>query len=1144
MSTKLQKIIVQMSKCALYCIIFQLSFYTLAISYDIEAQNKNLKKIEIFFESENATLNQVFNRIEELTSFTFAYLEDELPDKLVTLPAEKQNMEKLLRKIAYQAGVAFRRVGLTIHVKPRSSQHKYAVREEKANLQGGQLQHMVTGKVTDENGEVLPGVSILEKGTTNGLITDAQGNYQIEVVDGNAILIFSFVGYQREEIAVKDRTEINIQMLPDVQALEDIIVVGFGEQRKISFTGAQTSIPARELDHSVANISTMLAGRLAGITGVQRSGEPGFDGADIWIRGISTMSGGSNPLILVDGVERSMDNIDPQDIESFSILKDASATAVYGVRGANGVILINTKRGKEGKPEITFDFNQGITHFTKTPALLGGVDYMELSNEALTTRGEAPRFSQEIIEKTQNRYDPFVYPDVNWMEEVFRDFGYNRQASLNVHGGSATSKYYVSVGYYDETGLYNTDALAEYDSKARFTRYNVTTNITMDLTPTTTVDVGIQGYLSEGNYPGESANTIFSSALEISPVEYPVLYPGGFVPGRSPNGGMRNPYADATLRGYQNHDRNQLYSNLRVTQALDNFTEGLSATAMFAFDAYNEHRIIRGKREDTWIVDVNNPRNPDGTLNLGTVPTFQGQNFLSYTRNNGGNRRFYMEASFNYDKAFDEHRVGGLLLFNKTDFLNAFADDFTGSIPFRNQGLAGRITYSYDDRYFIEFNAGYNGSENFAPSQRYGFFPAFGVGWAISNEDFFQPLTNVIDFLKIRYTDGRVGSASGAGRFAYIGEVIRDGNSGYTFGRDRIRSDGIFENSYAVDVTWAEARKQDLGIEINMFNYRLGIIFDLFKEYTEGAFLRRADIPNYIGLNADPFGNIGIVENKGFDGSINFDKSFKELIVGVRATFSYNRNKILENGQPEQQYPWMERRGDPVLARYGFIAERLFTFEDDINGDGYITPEDGGFAEQFGQIMPGDIKYKDLNGDGRIDAFDQTEIGQGDVPALTYGFGISLSYRNFDMSLFFQGQSEADIILSGTGIIPFVGDGGGANLYQEALNRWTEENPDPDAMYPRLSYGSAAVGQNNNTQTSTWWLRDVDFLRLKTAELGYTLPKHIAQLLRMKNARLYMRGVNLLTFSKFDIWDPELFTSNGAQYPNNSVYSMGINLQF
>jgi TonB-linked SusC/RagA family outer membrane protein len=1010
----------------------------------------------------------------------------------------------------------------------------------------------VKGKVTDSKGEPLIGTSVSIKGTNIGATTDMSGSYVLNAPGEDGILVVSYIGYLTQEVPIKARATVNIVLEEDQAKLEEVVVVGFGKQRKISNVGAQSTVSVKELDQPVANISTMLAGRVAGVTGVQRSGQPGYDEADIWIRGISSMSGGSSPLVLVDGVERSMNNIDPQDIESFTILKDASATAVYGVRGANGVILIVTKRGEEGKPRVTFDYNEGMTHFTKVPELVGGIDYMNLSNEAIFTRrtpgGDipAPRYSQEIIDRTASGEDPFVYPDVNWIDEIFKDWGRNRNANLNVSGGSPLAKYYVSLGYYDETGLFNTDALAQYNATTRFSRYNVTTNVSLDVTPSTKVDLGIQGYMSTGNYPGESAASIYSSALEISPVEYPVMYPGGLVPGRNPNGGMRNPYADAALRGYQNENKNQMYSNLRVTQDMGALTKGLSATAMFAFDAYNVHTINRSKRQDTWIIDATNPRNPDGTLNVGTAPTYSGQNFLSYDRRNGGNRKFYSEAALNYDRAFEKHRVSGLLLFNRSDRSDAFAGDFRGSIPYRYQGLAGRATYSYDDRYFAEFNVGYNGSENFAPQNRYGFFPAFGIGWAVSNERFFEPISGTINFLKLRYTDGKVGGESGAGRFAYLSEVTDNNVRGYTFGLNRNGVGGIVEASYGVDVTWAESRKQDLGIEINAFNNSLGIIFDLFKEHTEGAFLQRGDVPAFVGLTSAPYGNLGVVENKGFDGSVNYNQNIGDFRVGFRGTFSYNRNKILENDKPEQRYAWMEgKTGVPILARFGYVADRLFTFEDDTNGDGYITPEDGDqFAQQFGQVQPGDIKYVDLNGDGLIDAYDRKQIGQGDVPALTYGFGTTIGYKGLDVSVFFQGQAEADIALEGRSIRPFSGDGGGENLYSIALDRWTEDNPDPDAFYPRLSYGSGTIGSNNNNQMSTWWIKDVNFLRLKTAEIGYTIPSRITDKAKIGNARVYLRGVNLLTFSKFKLWDPELLTSNGTRYPNVSVYSSGVNFQF
>ena len=1003
----------------------------------------------------------------------------------------------------------------------------------------------VTGTVTDSQGVPLPGVNIKEQNTTNGTLTDFDGNYSITVSDAEAILIYSYVGMKTAEIPVKGESSIDVQMADDAQSLDEVVLVGYGKQKKISVVGAQSTIKADELELPVANLGTMLAGRIAGITGVQRSGLPGYDGADLWIRGISSF-GNAYPLVLVDGVERSLDNINPRDIESFSILKDASATAVYGIRGANGVILIETKKGKIGKPQVSLDYFEGVTNFTKTPELVDGVTYMNLANEALTTRGDIPKYSQEYIDATASGENPLLYPNVNWMEEVFKSYGRNRQALINVNGGAESARYYVSLGYYNETGLFQTDPNVSYDSGTGFERFNFTSNLTIDLTKTTDINVGIQGYLSDGNYPGTPTSPgitledqIFGTALEAPPVEYPVLYPGGFVPGKSANGGLRNPYAEVALRGYRTITRTNLNTNLNLNQELSFITEGLSLHGLFAFDSFNEQNVARSKRESTYFVDANFPYTEDGGLLLNE--TYTGTNFLGYNRNNGGNRRFYTQVSVNYDRTFGKHSVSGLLLANRTDYSNAFAGNFTDAIPFRNEGLAGRATYSYDDRYFFEVNAGYNGSENFAPNNRYGFFPSFAAGWVLSNEKFFEPLKDHINYLKLRYSDGLVGSDSGAGRFAYLNRV--EGQDGYTFGENRQSLGGIGQTYYGVDVTWAEARKQDLGIEINAFDSRLSLITDFFYERTEGAFLRRSDIPNYIGLTSDPFGNIGVVENKGFDGTLNFSQQFKELRLSFRGTFSYNKNKIIENGVPEQPHPWLNRQGTGLIANFGYVAERLFTLEDDIDGDGLITRDDG-FPTQFGQIQPGDIKYADLNGDGQIDAFDRKVIGDGDVPALTYGFGITAIYKGFDTSLFFQGQNFSDRFIGGFGIRPFIGDGGEGNIYTTSLDRWTPENNNPYATYPRLSFSASGIGQTNNNQASTWWLRDIDFLRLKTAEIGYTFEKDFSQKFGVDDFRIYMRATNLFTLSKFDLWDPELNTNNGGRYPNISVVSLGGTFQF
>jgi len=1000
----------------------------------------------------------------------------------------------------------------------------------------------IIGTVSDDKGELIPGVSIVVKGTTNGTITDKDGNFSLSNVSRDDVLVVTFIGMKSVELSVKEQSRFDIAMQPEVVGLNEVVIVGFGAQKKISVVGAQSNIKVAELQQPTANISTMLAGRVSGLTGVQRSGLPGHDAADIWIRGISTFDH-ARPLILVDGVERSINDIDPIDIESFSILKDASATAVYGVRGANGVILVETKRGKIGKPKVSIDYFEGITSFTKVPDLADGITYMKLANEALTTRGGQPKFSDEYIERTASKYDPLLYPNVDWMKEVFKDFGRNRKATVNLSGGSQSARYYVSLGYYDETGLFVTDGLESYDSDTRFKRYNITTNLTVDITKTTKVDLGIRGSLSDGTFPAIGVSSIFEAAMEAPPVEYPVLYPGGFVPGKSANGGLRNPYADVAKRGYKNEINNTINSNLRLTQDLAGLTQGLQWTGMFAFDANNSHNIIRSKREDTYFVDMSYPYTRDGELIL--VKTFSGNNYLGYTRENGGNRRFYLETALNYNRDFNQHSVGGLLLYNRSDYVNAFAGDFTASIPYRNQGFAGRLTYGYDNRYFVEVNAGYNGSENFSPSKRYGFFPSMAFGWIVSNESFFSPLTNIFDYLKIRYSDGQVGAESGAGRFAYLSRV-QDGQDGFDFGKTTRYTAGIKETYYGVDVTWVTSRKQDIGIELNALKSSIKLIFDVFKENTTGAFLQLSTIPNYVGLSTDPYGNIGETENKGFDGSLEYHKQFNnDFRIAFRGTFSYNKSKIIENGEPPKLYPWLEKRGHPLNASYGLVAERLYTLADDVDGDGFITPADGDYPTQYGQIMPGDIKYVDLNKDGKIDSYDIKRIGNGDVPPLTYGFGISARYKRCDMSLFFQGQHGADMLISGKSIQPFLGDGGEGNLYAIARDRWTLDNDNPYALYPRLSYSASGIGQKNNTQASTWWLREVDFLRLKTAEIGYNLSEGLTSKYGIENIRIYMRGTNLLTFSDFNLWDPELTTSrNGGAYPNTKVISLGVNVSF
>jgi TonB-linked SusC/RagA family outer membrane protein len=982
----------------------------------------------------------------------------------------------------------------------------------------------VTGVVKDGIGNPLPGVTVRVIKTDKGTITDERGRFTIEA-DPMGALEFSFVGYKRQEVSVRNRVDMEVTLEAEEGGLNEVVVVGFGKQRKVSLIGAQSGVKVEELKQPVRNLSTLLAGRLAGIVGVQRSGEPGYDDAQIWIRGISTFTN-SRPLVLVDGVERPFSNIDPQDIESFNILKDASATAVYGVRGANGVILITTKRGKAQKPQINFDFNTGVTKFTRLPEYADGVTYMQMANEAITTRGGTPQYSEETIQKTASGEDPYLYPNVNWIKEIFNRFGTNRRANMNIQGGSENANYYVSASYFDEVGLFKRDQLARYNSAIKFTRYNFTTNLNLKITSSTKLEFGVQGYIGNGNYPGTGTNTIFGSALSTPPTVFPVRYPDGKIPALQDGSSVNNPYDQLTQSGFATEFRNQIFSNIRVRQDLGFLLKGLSFTSMFSFDTYNQHNLRRTKSVDTWLATGR-----DSAGQLQYRQTRIGANYLGFSRSNGGNRQFYTETALSYDNNFGKHRVGGLLLYNQSDKVDAFQDDFIASIPRRQRGLAGRGTYSFDDRYLFEANFGYNGSETFSPHRRYGFFPSVGLGWIASSERFMKPAASVIQFLKFRFSYGLVGNGEIEGRrFAYIATVAS--TNGYAYGNERQNnySNGYDIGEYASDVTWETARKTNLGVEITTLKDRLNLQVDFFRERRDNIFLRRSSIPAMLGLRSNPYGNLGKTENKGIDASLDFNMKIGELLVALKGNFTFNRNKVIEDDLPPWAYPYLERKGRKISQRFAYIAEGLFSDSLEIARS----------ARQTGDVRPGDIKYKDINGDGIINSYDQYPVGYGAVPEIVYGFGVNLAYKNIALGLFFQGVTNVDTYVYGEGFIPFEQGGNRGNLMSVITDRWTPENPNPNAFYPRLSFGVV----NDNYKESTWWVKNSSYLRLKNLELSYTLPQTWLSRLGVERSRIYLLGYNVLTFSSFKLWDVELDQGRGTQYPQLASYNLGVTLQF
>lgn len=1124
-----------------------LCFLLLGIDYSFASYNNYSQFKTLSVSMSNSTLREVLKTIEKSSQFVFFYLDDAVNlERKVSIDSKNKNIEEILSELFEGTSCTYRISDRQIFISGKAP----------ASTEQQQNKRKISGRVTDIKGEPLIGVNVTVDGDANGSITNMDGLYEIFVTKKSVVLKFTYIGFKTSEIRTNASTNIyDVTLEEQVNELEETVIVGYGTQRKISNIGAQSSMKMEDIKTPSASLTTTLAGRLAGVVAVQRTGEPGKDAADIWIRGISTPNT-SSPLVLVDGVERSFNDIDPEDIESLTTLKDASATAVYGVRGANGVILIKTKPGKVGKPTVSADYYESFTRFTKMVDLADGITYMNAANEAMRNDGIATKYTEDQIRNTIAGKDPYLYPNVDWLKEIFNDWGHNRRVNVNVRGGSEKVAYYASVSYFNETGMTVTDKnIDTYDSKMKYSRYNFTTNLNIDVTPTTKVEIGAQGYLGEGNYPAISSADLYNAAMSISPVEYPKMFfvnGEAFVPGTSTNNNFNNPYSQATRRGYDNLTKNQIYSNLRVTQDLDMLTKGLKLTAMYAFDVYNEIHVHQDRAESTYnFLDTSVPYDMNGQPILQRI--YEGSNVLSYKQETSGNKKTYLEASLNYDRTFnDDHRVSALFLFNQQSKLLYPKGTLEDAIPYRMMGIAGRATYSWKDRYFAEFNIGYNGAENFSPKHRFGTFPAFGVGWVVSNEKFWQPLSKAVSFLKIRYTDGKVGNSEVSDRrFMYLDQMKENGDYGYKFGPNGTKWSGYETVNMAVDLIWEESRKQDLGIDLKLFNDDLSIVFDLFKERRENILLKREhSIPSFLGYNTSaPYGNIGIIENKGFDGTIEYNKRInKDWVIALRGNVTFNKDKWIQGELPEQKYEWMNQYGHNINGVKGYVAEGLFTqaeiddmarWESLSDANKAITPKP--FASQFGTVKAGDIKYKDLNNDGQIDAYDQTYISRGDVPTTVYGFGFTVGWKDLSVGMMFQGVAGAERVLNGSSVNPFNGGGGSGNLYSNIGDRWTEENPDQNAFYPRLSYGSETTSNINNFQKSTWWVRNMNFLRLKTLQISYNLPKPWVNKVHLKNAAVYVMGTNLFTLSRFKLWDPELNTDNGASYPNTTSYS-GLSL--
>ena len=989
-----------------------------------------------------------------------------------------------------------------------------------------------SGTVVDNENNPLIGATVTVKGTKTIAITDMDGHFYIDVPNKNSVLVFNYLGFKPQEVKVGSDINFNIQLKEDAVSADEVVVVGYGNQKKLSVIGSiQTIDPGNLQMGSSRSMSNNLAGQLAGVIAYQPSGEPGYDNSQFWIRGISTFgAGGSSPLVLVDGVERSLNDIDPAEIESFSVLKDASASAMYGVRGANGVIIINTKRGSVAKPSIDFRFEQAITKPTKLPEFIGAAEYMTLLNN-LCSDPSKRMFTKDQIMKTYTGYDKDLYPDVDWIDAITKDYATSTRGNMTVSGGTNILRYSLTASVYHETGIMETDDTLPYDTGSKLTRFNMRANVDLDLTKTTLLRFNVGGYLQNLRKAKSSTDNVFTHAFETPPFVHPAIYSDGTIPKASAN--RANPWAESTQQGYYRGTRSKLESLFQLEQNLKMITPGLKFKATFAFDTYNENFVTRGK--DPTYYGVAKSRGDEGEL-IHSVLSY-GSEFLDHSSNaNYGNNSTYLEFSLGYNHTFaKKHAVDALFLYNQRSY------DWGDIQPKRSQGIAGRLSYTFDRRYVGEFNFGYNGSENFAKGHRFGFFPSLALGWIISEEKFMRNSADWLTLLKLKGSIGKVGNDDiGGRRFAYI-TTINTGASGYHFGYagDYWRG-GYSEGEVGVNnLTWETSTKTNVGIELGLWN-EFNLQFDYFYEHRTNIFMQRKTIPTQAGFLSNPYANYGVVDNSGVDGTVTWNHKFgKDLRVALRANFTYAKNEVKEYDEPESvKGTYRSLTGRSIGTLWGLQAERLYTDDDFENGKlkaGIPTPNIGSV------VRPGDIKYRDMNDDGVVDAKDEGYIGGTTTPRIVYGFGGNVEYKNFDFSFFFQGTGQSYRIIGGTQyFIPGSGQGVMGNVYANYKDCWTEENPSQDVFWPRLSEST----NPNNNYASTWWKKDMSFLRLKSIELGYTLPRSITKAICSNNIRFFVSGNNLFYISKFKLWDPELDTADGLKYPSMRSVMFGFQLNF
>lgn len=1019
------------------------------------------------------------------------------------------------------------------------------------------------GLLTDVDGNPIIGASIAIKGTGTGVLSDINGNYSIEVENGQ-VLEYRFIGFNTEEKVVKEGMNGNLRMQESSVSLDDVVVIGYGQQKKESVVASVNSIGSAELSIPQRSISNSIAGQIAGIIAIQRSGEPGHDSAEFWIRGQSSYAGGTSPLVLVDGVPRSMDDIDVDEIETFSVLKDAAATAVYGSEGANGVVLITSKRGKSQKTRINFKAQYSMVTPTRMPELLSSYDYLSLFNEAQWNDAGNPdwetfarTYPDEVLDKYRTGADPDLYPSVDWMD-LMKNQTQNMRYSLNFRGGSEKTKFFISGAYYSENGIFKSNPIEKYDANIGLDKYNLRSNVDMDITSTTKIAVDLSGQYTTKNYPGNNSDDIFKMVTRFPVHLIPMQYSDGTAaehPKYDPS--MRaNPYNMMNHYGYKKHWVASMFSKITLEQKLDIITKGLSWKGSLSFDATAYSVIKRSKEPNSFY---STGRDENGELIKTEVKTGSALGNPGQ-ESSGGTKNIYIETSLNYKRLFAEkHDVTAMFLYMQKEKQDQKKDGLE-LLPYRKQSLVARATYSYDNRYMLEGSFGATGSENFAKGNRWGIFPAVGAAWYISHEKFMQPMEDYLSKLKLRASFGITGNdeIGSSSRFPYR-ESLATGESGYNLGLNpgvnggpsEGTGSGIAESDFATPLlTWERERKINVGLDLGLFRGMVDLTVDWFSNRRSDILLRRKTIPTVSGFRKDPWQNFGVTTNKGFDASLVIKQHIGNVNMSFRGNLTYAKNKIEEYDEIPQVWDYQTYTGNSINQPFVYIAEGLYSPDDfDItvgaNGkETYILKE--GLAVPGSKVSPGDIKYKDLNGDKKIDSLDKTYKNDlySTNPNLVYGFGVNIDWKGFFAGIFFQGVGQTSInLLNGvSNFMPFYNGVDASSARTEALNRWQSNTPyNQNVLFPRMHSSQF----DHNTYASTWWYRSGSFLRLKNLEFGYQFNKKQLRHLFMQNLKLYVQGTNLAVWDNVKYWDPELGDSNsGSKYPICGTWTVGIEITF